>query len=170
MGPTRKLIGATPVGGPDGKPQLDATGQPKVTGGQWFDFFMMPASVSVGVQVTLAGVATPAILAVMDAAGKSQAEQAAAAGAAAGSFFSALSTLGEEKVNKVLATLFQYVHVVDPDPERAAGGPKVQMDVDFNGKPKLMWSVVLEALKVNLGDFLSAGGGGLPSLPFLPKG
>ena len=148
----RKTIGGAPVKGPDGAILKDASGKPVVTGGQDFDFAMMPASVATEVEITIASVATEALGKIIGAQGTTEAAQAEAMTAAVGSLAVALGRLGPGKSVELIRTILQYVEVDSPEGRRAAN-----LDVDFTGKSKLKWAVIFEALKVNLGDFFPAG-------------
>lgn len=167
----KKLIGATPVFGPDvpdldtdgkqktgpggkslmkrGEPVMELTGLQKMKGGREFDFCLMPASVSLGIQVDAAHVIGPSIIKAIEISGASEADQAAALPAIIGDFTKALTTLPPGKALEIARTLFHYVYVED-GPE---GRRETEIDVDFTGKPKMMWLVIAEALKANLGDF-----------------
>ena len=120
----KKRIGGTPVFGPDvpdmghdgqqkvgpggaplmkrGAQVMDPTGQPAVKGGREFDFCLMPASVSLGVQVAAAHIIGPALVKAMDGAGATQEEQAVVMAGVIGDFTSALATLPPGKVLEYL--------------------------------------------------------------------
>ena len=133
----------------------------KVIGGRTFEFGMMPADVATDVEVTIAGVATEALVKLIGAQGLGEAEQAEAmAGAigalagAIGALAGALGRLGPGKTTGLINTLFKYTYV---EGENGEGRREVNMVIDFTGKTKDKWATFFEALKVNLGDFFPAG-------------
>ena len=126
----------------------------KVIGGRTFEFGMMPADVATDVEVTIAGVATEALVKLIGSQGLSEAEQAEAMAGAIGALAGALGRLGPGKTTALMATLFKYTYVEGLDGE---GRREVNLVIDFTGKTKDKWATFFEALKVNLGDFFPAG-------------
>jgi hypothetical protein len=126
----------------------------RVIGGRTFEFGMMPADVATDVEVTIAGVATEALVKLIGSQGLSETEQAEAMAGAVGALAGALGRLGPGKTTALMNTLFRYTYVEGQDGE---GRREVNMIIDFTGKTKDKWTTFFEALKVNLGDFFPAG-------------
>ncbi len=126
----------------------------KIIGDREYDFRMMPASVATEVEVTIAGVATEAVVKLLSAQGADETKQAEAMASAVGTLATAIGRLGPGKTTELMGTLFQYVRV---DGENGEGVRPANLDLDFTGKPKLKWLVIFEALRVNFADFFPAG-------------
>lgn len=126
----------------------------KVIGGRTFEFGMMPADVATDVEVTVASVATEALVKLLGAQGQGETEQAEAMAAAVGSLAAALGRLGPGKTTALMNTLFHHTYV---EGESGEGRREVNLLIDFTGKTKDKWATFFEALKVNLGDFFPAG-------------
>jgi hypothetical protein len=119
-----------------------------------YTFGTIPALEAIGVEVAIARVVgEPLFKAFADAknGGKVTAE-AMAAGAAAIGLLTA--KMDKAELIETMTTVFKYVG--------HSGKPNTNIDADFTGRNKELWTVFIAALKFNFADFLPDGLSALP--------
>jgi tail assembly chaperone len=116
----------------------------KKIGGRTFSFGVMPATVALGVEVSVMRViGEPLFKALTTAEKKDKGKMLEIGGAAVGLM---AARMDAAELQRTMQTVFEYVSV---------DGQRVNIDSHFTGRNKELWQVFIEALQVNFADFFS---------------
>lgn len=128
----------------------------KIVGGLMIDFGRLSAVDAVEVEITVAGLIPDVIVKVISAKGATESAQVEAMSGALGSLAASLSRLGPDRVVALMNLVFKSCRIDDEEMKQSR---PLDLAMDF-GPPissRAKWEVMLEALRVNLGDFFPAG-------------
>lgn len=120
----------------------------KTIRGTLFSFGTIPAETALDIEVSIARLFGPLLVMMASGTGLDEAAQMRA-------ISDAIATLSAQpnhvalkaELKDMIATVLRFVG--------AGGNPSIDVSF-FNGKPKLMWEVIIEAVRVNFADFFPA--------------
>lgn len=128
-----------------------ASATTKEIGGRTFVFGMLPAMEAVKVARLLARALGPVLQSVVGISA-AKGDEPSLAAALAPAIEGVSAALSEDELTGLVARMLTTVSVgTPPEPARP-----VHADRDFGGRPRELWVVVVEALKVNFSDFFPA--------------
>lgn len=131
----------------------------KVIGDKTYAFGTLPATVAIDVQVIIARALGDGLLSLIMAKDTSPEEQAQAMKLASAALTSSLKA---SDVKELIGKVFSCVTVGDG----VSAAVPVNVDAHFTGRPRRLWEVLIEALKVNFSDFFpNAGSGSTAATP-----